>query len=103
MEGCFNWFIKNRNRLHPVILAAEMYERLITIHPFIDGNGRTSRLIMNMLLLKNGCVIANIKGDYENRMAYYDALEKVQTNESKDSFHLLVARVEKECLERYLT
>jgi hypothetical protein len=56
-----------------------------------------------MLLLKNGCVIANIKGDYENRMAYYDALEKVQTNESKDSFHLLVARVEKECLERYLT
>jgi len=103
MEDYFDWFAKNRNRLHPVILAAEMHERLVTIHPFIDGNGRTSRLIMNMLLLKNGYVIANIKGDYENRMAYYDSLEKVQTNKSKDSFHLLVAKVEKECLERYLS
>ncbi|MFA7272571.1 MAG: Fic family protein [Crocinitomicaceae bacterium] len=103
MEEYFDWFQINKDQLHPVILAAEMHERLVTIHPFIDGNGRTSRLIMNMILLKNGYVIANIKGDNQNRFSYYEALEKVQTDKSKDAFHLLVAKVEKECLERYLS
>ncbi len=103
MEDYFIWYAENRNRLHPVILAAEMHERLVTIHPFVDGNGRTSRLIMNLILLKNGYVIANIKGDHTNRMEYYEALENVQTNKSKEAFHVLVAQVEKQCLERYLT
>lgn len=103
MEDYFLWFAENRKRLHPVILAAEMHERLVTIHPFIDGNGRTSRLIMNLILLKNGYVIANMKGDSASRSAYYEALEKVQTKNDKESFHLLVAQVEKECLERYLS
>lgn len=103
MEDYFEWFQINKDQLHPVILAAEMHERLVTIHPFIDGNGRTSRLIMNMILLKNGYVIANIKGDNPNRYKYYEALEKVQTKKNRDAFHLLVAQVEKECLERYLS
>ena len=103
MEEYFEWFQINKNILHPVILAAEMHERLVTIHPFIDGNGRTSRLIMNLILLKNGFVIANIKGDNESRMNYYNALEKVQTENNKEAFHLMVAQVEKDCLERYLT
>ena len=103
MEEYFEWFQVHKDQLHPVILAAEMHERLVTIHPFIDGNGRTSRLIMNMILLKHGYVIANIKGDHTNRYNYYEALEKVQTGKTKDSFHLFVATVEKECLERYLS
>jgi Fic family protein len=103
MEEYFEWFQINKNILHPVILAAEMHERLVTIHPFIDGNGRTSRLIMNLILLKNGFVIANIKGDNESRMAYYNALEKVQTENNKEAFHLMIAQVEKKCLERYLS
>jgi Fic family protein len=103
MEEYFEWFQINKNILHPVILAAEMHERLVTIHPFIDGNGRTSRLIMNLILLKNGFVIANIKGDNESRMAYYNALEKVQTENNKEAFHLMIAQVEKNCLERYLS
>jgi Fic family protein len=61
-------------------LAAEMHERLVTIHPFVDGNGRTSRLIMNLILLKHGYVIANIKGDASSRMGYYNALEKAQAD-----------------------
>lgn len=103
MEEYFEWFEINQHELHPVILAAELHERLVTIHPFIDGNGRTSRLIMNLILLKNGYVIANIKGEYESRMAYYEALEKVQVDNDKESFLKLVATVEKECLQRYLS
>lgn len=103
MEDYFLWFQENKHKTHPVILAAEMHERLVTIHPFVDGNGRTSRLIMNLILLKNGYVIANIKGDLESRMKYYEALENVQTTQNKEAFHLLVAQVEKDCLNRYLS
>lgn len=102
MEEYFEWYSTNKNLLHPVVLAAEMHEKLVTIHPFIDGNGRTSRLIMNLILLSNGFVIANIKGDYVTRMDYYAALEMVQTQSSKEAFLIFIAKVEKECLERYL-
>lgn len=102
MEEYFEWYSTNKNLLHPVVLAAEMHEKLVTIHPFIDGNGRTSRLVMNLILLSNGFVIANIKGDYATRMDYYAALEKVQTQNDKEAFLTFIAKVEKECLERYL-
>jgi Fic family protein/predicted transcriptional regulator len=102
MEEYFIWYQTNKTKVHPVVLAAEMHERLVTIHPFIDGNGRTSRLIMNLILLKHGYVIANIKGDATSRMAYYNALEKVQTTNSKNDFLLLVAEAEHDALLRYL-
>jgi Fic family protein/DNA-binding XRE family transcriptional regulator len=102
MEDYFNWYEENKSKMHPVVLAAEMHERLVTIHPFIDGNGRTSRLIMNLILLQNGYVIANIKGDYETRMNYYKTLETAQTSNNKEDFLLFIAQVEKECLERYI-
>jgi len=103
MEDYFIWFLENKNKLHPIILAAEMHERLVTIHPFIDGNGRTSRLLMNLILLQSGYVIANIKGDYDTRMEYYNALEAAQTSNNKEDFLLFIARTEKESLERYLS
>ena len=102
MEDYFIWYNENKGKLHPVILAAEMHERLVTIHPFIDGNGRTSRLVMNLILLQNGYVIANIKGDYDSRMNYYQALETAQTHGNKEDFLLFIAQIEKECLARYL-
>lgn len=102
MEEYFDWYISNRKQLHPVVLAAEMHEKLVTIHPFIDGNGRTARLVMNLVLLQHGFVIANIKGDAQSRLNYYEALESVQTGRSTESFRLFIARVEKESLERYL-
>jgi Fic family protein/DNA-binding XRE family transcriptional regulator len=102
MEDYFIWYETYKNKLHPVVLAAEMHERLVTIHPFIDGNGRTSRLVMNLILLQHGYVIANIKGDYDNRMKYYTALETAQTNGSKEDFLLFIAQIEKESLERYI-
>ncbi|WP_304068257.1 Fic family protein [Pedobacter glucosidilyticus] len=101
MEDLFFWYQAYKKDLHPVVLAAELSERLVTIHPFLDGNGRTSRLIMNLILLKNGYVIANIKGDAENRMKYYEALENAQVDNQKEGFHLFVAQVELEALKRY--
>jgi Fic family protein/plasmid maintenance system antidote protein VapI len=103
MEDYFLWFEDNKSKLHPVILAAEMHERLVTIHPFIDGNGRTSRLIMNLILLQNGYTIANIKGDYDTRINYYQTLETAQTSDNKEDFLLFIAQTEKESLERYLS
>lgn len=103
MDDYFIWYQNNHQRLHPVVLAAEMHEKLVTIHPFIDGNGRTARLVMNLILLRHGYVIANIKGDFDTRMAYYNSLEAVQTHTSKESFVLFAAEVEKQSLERYLS
>lgn len=51
-----------------------MHERLVTIHPFIDDNGRTARLLMNLILLQNGFPIAILKGDTDSRLNYYSAL-----------------------------
>ena len=103
MENYFLWYESEKKKLHPVVLAAEMHERLVTIHPFIDGNGRTSRLVMNLILLQHDYVIANIKGDYDNRMNYYNALETAQTKNNKEDFLLYIAQIEKESLERYLS
>ncbi len=103
MEDLFFWYQAYKNQLHPVVLAAELSERLVTIHPFIDGNGRTSRLIMNLILLKNGYVIANIKGDAENRLKYYQALENAQVEGKKEDFHLFIANEELDALNRYCT
>jgi Fic family protein len=101
MEDLFYWYVSNKTLLHPVVLAAELSERLVTIHPFIDGNGRTSRLIMNLVLLKNGYVIANIKGDNESRQEYYNKLETTQIDGNKKNFYQFVALVELDALKRY--
>lgn len=102
MENYFVWYNKNKKHLHPVVLAAEMHEKLVTIHPFIDGNGRTSRLLMNLILLQHGFVIANIKGDVTSRMAYYEALENVQVSENNEAFIQFICKEESIALMKYI-
>jgi Fic family protein len=102
MEDYFSFYQQHKDSLHPVVIAAEMHEKLVTIHPFIDGNGRTSRLVMNLILLQHGFPLAIISGDYESRMAYYDALEKVQTDKDKSGFILFIAQNVVCSLERYI-
>lgn len=101
MEDYFVFYNESKGTLHPVVLAAEMHERLVTIHPFIDGNGRTSRLVMNLILLQHGYPIANIRGDAESRLKYYDALEKSR-EDNKTAFIELVAEAVKQTTERLL-
>lgn len=100
MEDIVLWIQNDSGSLHPVILAAEVHERIATIHPFIDGNGRTSRLLMNLILIQNGYTITNIPGDTESRIAYYNALEKCNINDDKSDFFLLIAGYVHESLKK---
>lgn len=103
MEGLMLWYNENKETLHPVELSAEMHERLVTIHPFIDGNGRTSRLLMNLILLQNGYPIAILKGDDKSRLEYYNALEIAQTENNKKVFIDLIAKNVHDTMERILS
>lgn len=102
MEDLMIWYELNAKKIHPVLLAAEFSERFVTIHPFIDGNGRTSRLLMNLILLKNGYVIANIKGDNKSRLNYYNALESVQVDQDKNAFYEFIINSATDSIKRYI-
>lgn len=102
MEEYFIHYENHKDTMHPVILASEMQERLVSIHPFVDGNGRTSRLVMNLILMRHGFPIANLKGDLESRLAYYKALENVQVQNDPSVFYDLVINAVKDSLHRHL-
>jgi hypothetical protein len=82
--------IGNRLDWHPVALAAEAHYQLVTIHPFIDGNGRTARLLMNLILLQNGYPPALIRK--RDRVPYLNSLEKAQLGGSRDDYHAIIAK-----------
>lgn len=102
MEDYFLFYEKNKEILHPVILAAEMKERLVTIHPFIDGNGRVSRLVMNFILYQHGFPTLILKGDNDSRVKYFDALGQVQTGEDPLPFYELIIDHVIESLEEHI-
>ncbi|MCF8201572.1 MAG: Fic family protein [Crocinitomicaceae bacterium] len=102
MEGYFDFYERNKRHLHPVILATEMHERLVSIHPFIDGNGRTARLVMNLILLQNGYTIVNLKGNPKNRLKYYQALEQIQLNHAHTDFYQLILSAAEKSLKMHL-
>jgi len=102
MEEMIRFYNDNRETMHPVELAAEMHERLVSIHPFVDGNGRTSRLLMNLILLQNGYPIAILKGDTESRLRYYEALETAQIEKDKTAFISLIYENVRETMQRII-
>ena len=88
------------NRYHPIIQAALLHGELVKIHPFVDGNGRTSRLVMNLDLMNNGYNPVIIKK--ENRLEYYEALDKAHTTGNYTDFVKLINKLEIEMLNKYL-
>jgi Fic family protein len=80
----FDWYNKNKNKLHPIELAAIAHLKFVTIHPFGDGNGRISRLIMNFVLAKKKYPMLDIP--YEERNSYYNALERSQVKKEDRIF-----------------
>jgi Fic family protein len=85
LRDFFKWYQKNKNVLHPVELTGLVHLKFVTIHPFADGNGRISRLMMNFVLQKFGYPFLNIP--YKNRNSYYNALERAQIK--RDEFIFL--------------
>ena len=90
-------------KVHPVLIAAHLHDELVRIHPFIDGNGRTSRLLMNLYLLRNGYVIITLKGSNDVKVSYYMALEKSHTEHLPEDFQKLVVEAEITALRKYLS
>jgi Fic family protein len=81
IEDFINDLNNKQNDLHPVELAAYAHLKLATIHPFIDGNGRISRLVMNLILLNKGYQLISINPNI--RLLYIESLNKDQ--KTKDS------------------
>lgn len=88
------------NELNPIELVAWTHAEFVRIHPFIDGNGRTSRLLMNYQLLSHGYMPISVAK--ENRLDYYNTLEQYAVNGDLKPFAGFVAALEDRQLDKYL-
>ena len=84
LEEFFDWYRREKKNFHPVELAALVHLKFVTIHPFSDGNGRISRLMMNFVLKKFRFPLLDIP--YLKRDSYYNALERSQVNKEEGIF-----------------
>ena len=91
MAQFIDWYNTEAHNLHPVERAAKVHADFVSIHPFVDGNGHTSRLLMNLELLKAGYTASVIT--VENRLAYYEALDQWMAYGNTKPFINLIAEV----------
>lgn len=89
-----------RTDLNPIELAAWTHAEFVKIHPFVDGNGRTSRMVMNYQLMTGGFLPVSIAK--ENRLEYFDALEAYAVGGDLAPFAEMVADLEETRLDEYL-
>ncbi|KAB2950895.1 Fic family protein [Heliorestis acidaminivorans] len=100
MKALIDWYEGEAQKLHPVERAAHLHAIFVGVHPFVDGNGRTARLLMNLELMKNGYPATIIRT--EKRLEYYTALDKAHTTNDYDDFSKLVAEEVEKSLGIYL-
>ncbi|WP_242874815.1 MULTISPECIES: Fic family protein [Clostridium] len=100
MEELIKWYDENKNKLHPVKLAAEFYHKFTFIHPFIDGNGRCGILLMNLIFMRNGYPMTVIR--MKDRNEYMSALEKASEENNLDDFIKIVEKAVNRSLDTYL-
>lgn len=100
MYELVRWYDEMKGKLHPVELAALFHFKYVYIHPFIDGNGRTARLLMNLILLRNGYPMAVIKN--EDRSEYMKALELASVEGNTKAFVEIIIRAVENSLDTYL-
>jgi len=93
MSELINWLNTNRNDYHPIMFAAEVHRRFVNIHPFTDGNGRISRLLMNTCLFQDKYFPVSIPPIY--RAEYYQILE----NNDPNTFGNFIAKIELETIK----
>jgi len=100
MSDLLRWYNGEGQMLHIVERAALLHTIFVKIHPFIDGNGRTARLLLNLELIKNGYPPIIIRK--EDRIVYYNALEKAHTNDDSREFIELIVDSLNRTLDLYL-
>ena len=99
MEEFIHWYKMTAQELHPIERACRVHIDFVGIHPFIDGNGRTSRLLMNFELMKSGFPPVVLR--VEHRLRYYEALDKAHTLGDYSDFISLVSQSVEESFEPY--
>jgi Fic family protein len=82
MEELMEWYneVTRYNTIHPVVIAAFFHHKFVEIHPFDDGNGRMSRILMNLILMQYGYPPVIVKLD--DRTNYYSLLSRADNNEN---------------------
>jgi excisionase family DNA binding protein len=100
MAELVTWVKSNPEELRPIELAAVFHYKLVSIHPFDDGNGRVGRLLMNLLLIKNGYPLTVIKN--VDRKKYYASLVKADNGNLKPIVNFVALCVE-QSLDMYLS
>jgi len=99
MRDLITWLNAQKNKINIVELAALLHHKLVYIHPFFDGNGRTSRLAMNLLLMQAGYpLVIILKND---RKKYYDVLSKADDGKYESLVKFIAQSVERS-LDIYL-
>ena len=102
MRDLFTWFAGPAATLHPVHAAADLHLRLSQIHPFVDGNGRTCRLAMNLHLLQHGYPLTILRSENNQRVDYYNALAEADSTDNPDPFRRFIETRVHQSLVNYL-
>lgn len=96
----FVQWLESQQDIPPVRIAADAHFKLVTIHPFVDGNGRTARLLMNLILILNGYPMAIIRN--EDRTGYLEAVNLGQTKNNLEMFYSIINEAEERSLDAYI-
>jgi len=84
MKLLLKWYHANKNKLHPLVLASIFHHKFEKIHPFMDGNGRTGRMLMNLILLRNDyppvIVYEKLRSEYRNALRVADKSNLLETD-----------------------
>jgi Fic family protein len=93
MRDALEWFRQNIGKLHSIEAAAILHHKITYVHPFGDGNGRTARLIMNLILMQKGYpLVVILKND---RKKYYQTLSKADKGDHAPFIRFLAQAVER--------
>ncbi|MFQ5455016.1 MAG: Fic family protein [Nitrospirota bacterium] len=98
MKKFISGLIELKKRYHPVEYSALVHKEIVFIHPFIDGNGRVARLLMNLILLQKGYCFAIIPPIL--RREYIQVIEKAHINDME--FMEFIARAVKKTQKDYI-
>lgn len=104
LRELIEWYNKNKKRYSALILAAIVHNQFENIHPFVDGNGRVGRILLNNILIKHGLPPINI--NLKKQIEYYNSLQEYENNQNiKPTLELYIKeykQLEKDLQEKKL-